>query len=103
MPFAWPIAKFLFKVVVPSIPEIISTISKLKQQEDDVPPQEETLGKRLTEIEQKFAHQLAQQLELIDRLTKEISTLHLILRRTLIISIVALCLAITGLAVIFYS
>ncbi len=99
MPAAWPIAKFLFKLVAPSIPDIISSVSNLKHQQEEDPSREETLEKRLTDIEQN----LAQQLELIDNLTKQIATLHLILRRTLIISIVALCLALIGLARIFYS
>jgi hypothetical protein len=99
MPVAWPIAKFLFKLVAPSIPDIISTISNLKQQQGDVQSREETLEERFTEFDRK----LAQQLELIDNLTKQVVTLHLILRRTLIISILALCFALTGLALIFYS
>ena len=99
MPVAWPIAKFLFKLVAPSIPDIISTISNLKQQQGDVQSREETLEERFTEFDRK----LGQQLELIDNLTKQVVTLHLILRRTLIISILALCFALTGLALIFYS
>ena len=99
MPVAWPIAKFLFKLVAPSIPDIISTISNLKQQQGNVQSREETLEERFTEFDRK----LAQQLELIDNLTKQVVTLHLILRRTLIISILALCFALTGLALIFYS
>jgi len=98
MPAAWPIAKFLFKLVAPSIPEIISSISNLKHQQEDEQSQEETLEKRLTDIERN----LTQQLELIDNLTKQIATLHLILRRTLLISIAALCLALVGLALIWY-
>lgn len=99
MPAAWPIAKFLFKLVAPSIPEIISTVSSLKQQQEGVKSQEETLEERFKEID----HKLAQQLELIANLTRQISTLQLILRRTLIISILALSLALIGLGLIFYS
>jgi len=99
MPAAWPIAKFLFKLVAPSIPDIISTVSNIKKQQEGELSKEETLAEQFKELD----HQLAQQLELIDNLTRQISTLQLILRRTLIISIVALCLAIIGLALIFYS
>jgi len=98
MPVAWPIAKFLFKLVAPSIPDIISTISNLKHQQQDDQFQDNTLEKRLTEIDRN----LTLQLELIDTLTRQVATLHLILRRTLVMSIVALCLALTGLAMIFY-
>ena len=99
MPVAWPIAKFLFKIVAPSIPEIVSSISKLKHQQEDEQSREETLERRLLVIERN----LGQQLELIDNLTRQIVTLQLILRRTLIISIVALGLALTGLVLLFYS
>ena len=99
MPIAWPIAKFLFKLVAPSIPDIISTISNLKQPQEGVQSREKTLEERFTEFDGK----IAQQLELIDNLTKQVVTLHLILRRTLIISILGLCFALTGLALIFYS
>jgi hypothetical protein len=99
MPVAWPIAKFLFKLVAPSIPEIITSISKLKHQQEDVQSREDTLEKRLTDLERT----LAQHLKLIDNLTRQIATLNLILRRTLIISIVALGLALIGLILIFYA
>jgi hypothetical protein len=99
MPAAWPIAKFLFQLVAPSIPDIISSISNLKNQQEDVQSQEETLEKRFDAIERS----VAQQLELIDKLTRQIAALNIILRRTLLISILALCLALIGLALIFYS
>lgn len=99
MPAAWPIAKFLFKLVAPSIPDIISTVSNMRNQQEGIKSQEETLAERFNEID----HTLARQLELIDTLTQQIATIHLILRRTLIISIVTLCLAIIGLALIVYS
>ena len=99
MPAAWPIAKFLFKLVAPSIPEIISTVSNLKHQQEGVTSQEETLEERFKDID----HTLARQMEMIDNLTRQIVTLHIILRRTFIISIVALCLALVGLALMVYS
>ena len=96
MPAAWPIAKFLFKLVAPSIPEIVSTISNLKKQQEGAQSQEETLEKRFTEIEKN----VAQQLELLDGLTDQIATIQVILRRTIIISILALCVALMGLILI---
>ena len=99
MPVAWPIAKFLFKLVAPSIPDIISTVSNLRHQQEGVQSQEETPEKRFAEIEKT----VAQQLELIDKLTRQIGTLNLILRRTLIISILALCLALAGFALILFT
>ena len=99
MPAAWPIAQFLFKLLAPSIPDLLSTVSNLKQSQEGVRPQEETMEKRLATIEQT----LAQQLERVDTLTRQISTLHLTLRRTLILSMLAGGLAMTGLVLIFYS
>lgn len=96
MPAAWPIAKFLFKWVAPSIPEIVSTISNLKKQQEGARSQEETLEKRFNDIERNVARQL----ELLDDLTEQIATIQIILRRTLIISILALCLALMGLILI---
>ena len=33
MPLAWTLAKFLFKVVVPTVPEIVSTVATMKRQQ----------------------------------------------------------------------
>ncbi len=98
MPIAWPIVKFLFKWVAPTVPEIITTVSHLKEQREHTATQEEILGKRFSEIE----HNLINQLEVIGKLTLQIDSLQVILRRTLIISILALCLALLGLGLIFY-
>ena len=98
MPIAWPIVKFLFKWVAPTIPEIISTVSNLKEQHEQTTTQEEHLDKRFLEIERN----LAIQLKVINNLTRQIDALQIIFRRTLIISILALCLALLGLGLIFY-
>ena len=98
MPIAWPIVKFLFKWVAPTVPEIITTVSHLKEQREHAATQEEILDKRFSEIE----HNLTNQLEVIGNLTRQINALQIILRRTLIISILALCLALIGLGLIFY-
>ena len=99
MPAAWPIAKFLFKLVAPSIPDIVSTVATLKNQQAEAQPQEGPFQRRIAEMEQT----LAQQLELIEKLTKQIDALQTILWRTLVIGIVALGLALMGLALIFYA
>jgi hypothetical protein len=56
------------------------------------------LVKRFSDIE----HNLTNQLKVIGNLTRQINALQIILRRTLIISILALCLALIGLGLIFY-
>lgn len=99
MPAAWPIAKFLFKLVAPSIPDIVSTVTTLKNQQTAPPSREDPFQARIAEMEQR----LTQQLELIEKLTKQVEALQTILWRTLIIGVVALGLALVGLALIFYA
>ena len=99
MPVAWPIAKFLFKLVAPNVPDIVSTIATLKNQQAEPQARENPFQARISGVE----HTLTQQLELIGKLTKQIGALQTILWRTLIISLVALGLALTGLALIFYA
>lgn len=99
MPVAWPIAKVLFKLVAPSIPDVISTVATLKNQQAGPQTREEPLQARIAEMEQR----LTQQLELIEKLTKQINALQTILWRTLIISLAALGLTLTGLALMFYA
>ncbi|MYC27691.1 MAG: hypothetical protein F4X63_06840 [Nitrospira sp. SB0662_bin_26] len=99
MPAAWPIAKVLFKLVAPSIPDIVSTISTLKNQQAEPQIREEPLQARIAEVERR----LTQQLELVEKLTKQLDALQTILWRTLIISLAALGLALTGLALILYA
>ncbi len=99
MPAAWPIAKVLFKLVAPSIPDIVSTISTLKNQQAEPSSREDPVLARIAEMEQR----LTQQLELIEKLTKQLEALRTILWRALIIGLVALGLALTGLVLIFYA
>ncbi len=98
MPVAWPIAKFLFQLVAPSIPDIVSTVATLKKQQAEPQSREEPFEARIVELERKFT----QQLELIEKLTRQVDSLQTILRRTLIISIVAFVFSLIGLALIVY-
>lgn len=99
MPAAWPIAKFLFQLVAPNIPDIVSTVATLKNQQAEPQAREEPFQARIADMEQKMARQL----ELIESLTKQIDALQTILRRTLIIGLVALGLALMGLVLIIYA
>ena len=99
MPAAWPIAKILFKLVAPSIPDIVSTVATLKNQQAEPQTREEPLQARIAEMERR----LTQQLQLVEKLTKQLDALQTILWRTLIISLAALGLALTGLALILYA
>ena len=96
MPVAWPIVKFLFKVVAPTLPEIVSTISKIRKQEEERHAHEQDLEHRLAELD----HRLALQLDLIDTLTKQLAVLQLIIRRTLTIGILALVLSAIAMALL---
>ena len=99
MPVAWPIAKFLFQLVAPSIPDVVSTIATLKNPPTEPPSREEPFQARIADMERR----LTQQLELIEKLTKQVDVMQTLLRRALIIGIVALGLSLTGLALIFYA
>lgn len=99
MPVAWPIAKVLFKLIAPSIPDIVSTISTLKNQQAEPQTREEPLRARIAEMEQR----LTQRLELIEKLTKQIDALQTIIWRALLIGLTALGLALTGLALIIHA
>ena len=92
-----PIAKFLLKWVAPNIPEIVSTIATIKQQQGTRRTEGETFEERVANIDHKFA----QQLELIETLTRQVQSLKAILRWTLIIGMVALLLSLTGLVIMF--
>lgn len=99
MPFAWSIARVLFRLVAPSLPDVVSTIATLKTQQTASQVREEPFDARVMELERT----LIQQLELIEKLTRQVDTLQAILRRTLIISLVALLLSLAGLALFLYG
>ena len=99
MPAAWPIAKFLIKLVAPNIPDIVSTVATLKKQQAEPQDQEGPFQRRIAKLEQA----LTQQIELIEKLTQQVNVLQTILWRTLVIGLVALGLALMGLVIIFYA
>ncbi len=67
MPFAWTLAKFLIKVVAPSVPEVVSTIAKLKKQQTEQ-QWEEHNADALVELEKTVATQL----QVIEHLTAQL-------------------------------
>ncbi len=94
-----PIAKFLLKWVAPTIPEIVSTITTIKQQQGMSRTPGETFEERLSDIDRKFA----QHLELIATLTRQAAAFQTMLRWALITGITALLLSLTGLAIALYA
>lgn len=96
MPFAWPIVKFLFQVVAPTLPELVSTISKMRNQDVEQHAHEQDVEHRLAE----FDRRLALQLDLLDTVTKQLASLQLIARRALTIGIIALVLSVIAMALL---
>ncbi|MEE8240640.1 MAG: hypothetical protein V3R16_05185 [Nitrospirales bacterium] len=68
MPFAWTLAKFLIKVVAPTVPEVVSTIAKLKKQQTAQQSEEHNADVRLVELEKTVVTQL----QLIEHLTAQL-------------------------------
>jgi len=95
---AWPILKFLFRVVAPTIPEIVSTISKMKNQEGEPHSHQQDFKHRVADLDRR----LAMQLDLIDTLTTQLAALQLIVRRAHIIGIMALALAVIAIAMFLF-
>ncbi len=89
MPFAWTIAKFLFKVVAPSVPEIVSTVARLKKQPLQEWTEQGTADARLGELEQTVAAQL----QLIEQLTNQLQTVQRSLAWALRIAVSGLVLS----------
>ena len=96
---AWPIVKFLFRVVAPTLPEIVSTISKMRNQEAEQHTHQQDIEHRIAELNRR----LALQLDLIDTLTTQLTSLQLIVRRTLIIGIIALLLSVIAVAMFLFG
>ncbi len=94
-----PIATFLLKLVAPNIPKIVSTIESIKQQQGTHWTEGETFDEHVARLE----HTLAQHFELIDTLTRQVESLRAVLRRTLIIGMVALLLSLTSLVIMLYT
>ncbi len=67
MPFAWTLAKFLIKVVAPTVPEVVSTIAKLKKQQTEQ-QWEEHNADALVEL----GKTVATQLQVIEHLTAQL-------------------------------
>ncbi len=96
MPFAWSVAKFLFKVVAPSVPEIVSTVASLKKQHLQERTEKESAEARLVELERTVATQL----QLMEQLTNQLQTLQSSVSWALRIAIIGLVLALIVLGIL---
>lgn len=99
MPVVWPLVKLLFKVVGPSIPDVVQTVTALKQQHDQTASQADQLQERFLEVDRK----LAQQLELIESLTKQLELVHRIAQKALIAGCVACVLALIAVGTLLFT
>ena len=99
MPILWPLAKFLFNVVGPSIPDVVKTVNTLKQQHTQTAPQGERIQEHFLNVERK----LAQQLEMIESLTRQCELIHHIARKALIAGGLAIALALIAVGTVFLT
>ena len=88
MPVNWPLVKFLFNVVRPSIPDLVKILKTLKQQHNQTPDME---------------RKLAQQLEMIESLTQQLELIHHRARKALIAACLAGVLALLALGTVFLT
>jgi len=97
MAIPWSVLSFVFRVVGPSIPEILSTINKLKTDQQKETEETESLQARFTEIDRT----LSVQLELIDQLTKQLRELERAIKKAMGLALLALALAVLTLGMWF--
>lgn len=100
MPFPWAVARFLLKVVAPTVPEIVSTAAAIRKQrlraQDEAREEEKALDKRLVEIETTAAAQL----QLIEQVTAQLQGLHKTVAIALRLAIAGLILSVVALIVL---
>jgi len=97
MAIPWSVLSFLFRVVGPSIPDIVSTINKLKADKQEKTDETENLQARFAEIDRT----LSVQLELIDQLTKQLCELERAIKKTMVLALLALAIAVLTLGMWF--
>ena len=97
MAIPWSVLSFLFRVVGPNVPEILSTINKLKTDQQKETEETKNLQARFTEIDRT----LSVQLELIDQLTKQLRELERAIKKTMVVALLALVLAVLTLGMWF--
>lgn len=99
MPLLWPLAKFLFNVVGPSLPDVVKTVTTLKQQPHQTAAHGDQMQERFLNVERK----LAQQLELLESLTMQCELVHRIARKALIAGCLATALALIAVGTVFLT
>lgn len=98
MPLAWTLARFLFKVVAPTVPEIVSAVAMLKRQQMQNQSAKETSYTRLVELE----NTVAAQLQLIEQLTGQLQAIQKLVSIALYLSIGGLAVSLVVLGVLVF-
>lgn len=99
MPLLWPLVKFLFNVVGPSLPDMVKTVTTLKPQPHQTDSHGDQRQERFLNVERK----LAQQLELLESLTRQCELVHRIARKALIAGCLAIALALIAVGTVFLT
>jgi len=86
-------------MVAPSFPEVVSTTTGLKQRNQETQAVHHNTQARLEEMERSFATQL----DLIDQLTSQITTLQKIVRKTLLLAVLAIGLGLIALGLVVFK
>lgn len=99
MPILWPLVKFLFNVVGPSLPNVVKTVTTLKQQPNQTASHGKQRQERFLDVERKLAHQL----EMLESLTRQCELVHHIARKALIAGCLAIALALIAVGTVFLT
>lgn len=98
MAIPWSALSFVFRVVGPRIPDILSTLQALKTRQQEKTDHTDNLEARLSEIDRT----LSVQLELIDQLTKQLRELEKLAQRAVTLSLLGLALIILTLGLLLF-
>ncbi len=98
MALPWTVAKFLFKVVAPSLPELVSAVRQLRNQKSHAQEERDDDKARLAELEQA----LTTQLQLIEQVTVQLQALQKTIAVALWLSVGGLVIASGALGFLFF-
>ena len=96
MVFPWSL---LLRVVLPAVPEIISTVKAVKQNRLHTESLRQDGEARIRELEQS----LEVQLQLIEKLASQLAAIQKILRRVYLVAVSALGIALIALGILFFG
>ena len=98
VPFAWTLARFLFKVVAPTVPEIVSAVARIKSQQIEDEAAQESMDKRVAELEKSLVTHVL----LIEQLTTQIQVLQKIVTVALYVATGGLLVSLVVLGILLF-